>query len=205
MRFLVAILLISISYARRFLHVPYNEKDQVKSLGARFDWELKSWWYLEINFRIEDNVPTKPFAKWLNPAPPKVRVNLPRKAKVLKPIPPPILEADGTPYVEVTTAQLHQEPLRFGDNGPYFDQIEHENYKASYNRAKRSIDWVEEHLNKKIVDSHRGAKMHNEYLQDSQVYSSFRQVPEEYIETNSTYTMYFSCNLGFRMSLKKIL
>ncbi|MFT0533698.1 exodeoxyribonuclease VII large subunit [Castellaniella hirudinis] len=44
---------------RRFLDVPYREKDQAKSLGARFDWDSKRWY-------IQDGMDPAPFARWLS-------------------------------------------------------------------------------------------------------------------------------------------
>ena len=45
------------------LKVPFSEKDQAKSLGARWNAELKLW-YVPIG------VEAAPFAKWFSDAPP---------------------------------------------------------------------------------------------------------------------------------------
>lgn len=42
------------------LKVPFSEKDQVKSLGARWDGERKIWY-------VPEGVDSRPFAKWLPP------------------------------------------------------------------------------------------------------------------------------------------
>ena len=42
---------------RVYLNVPYSEKDEVKSKGARFDWNIKRWFVTEET--------KSRFAKWL--------------------------------------------------------------------------------------------------------------------------------------------
>ena len=44
------------------LKVPFNEKDQAKSLGARWNVEAKLWY-------VPQGVDAAPFAKWLSSAP----------------------------------------------------------------------------------------------------------------------------------------
>ena len=44
------------------LKVPFNEKDQAKSLGARWNAEAKLWY-------VPEGVDATPFEKWLLPAP----------------------------------------------------------------------------------------------------------------------------------------
>ena len=44
------------------LKVPFNEKDQAKSLGARWNAEAKLWY-------VPQGVDAAPFEKWLLPAP----------------------------------------------------------------------------------------------------------------------------------------
>lgn len=48
------------------LKVPFNEKDQAKGLGARWNAELKLWY-------VPEGVDSAPFEKWLSntPAPEK--------------------------------------------------------------------------------------------------------------------------------------
>ena len=41
------------------LNVPYEEKNEAKILGAKFDWEAKVWY-------CEDMTDIKLFKKWLN-------------------------------------------------------------------------------------------------------------------------------------------
>ena len=43
------------------LKVPFNEKDQAKALGARWNAELKQWY-------VPQGVDSTPFAKWLTDA-----------------------------------------------------------------------------------------------------------------------------------------
>jgi len=45
---------------RRYLKVPYAEKDQAKQLGARWDSLVKLWW-------IPSHISIRPFGKWLLP------------------------------------------------------------------------------------------------------------------------------------------
>lgn len=40
------------------LDVPYEEKEEVKMLGARWDPEIKKWY-------VPDNKSAKPFARWI--------------------------------------------------------------------------------------------------------------------------------------------
>lgn len=51
------------------LKVPFNEKDQAKALGARWNAELKQWY-------VPQGIDSAPFAKWFTssatPAPAKV-------------------------------------------------------------------------------------------------------------------------------------
>lgn len=49
---------MSTSPTRVILSVPYEEKDQVKALGARWDWDKKQWW-------IPADTDTNPFTRWL--------------------------------------------------------------------------------------------------------------------------------------------
>ena len=44
------------------LKVPFNEKDQAKSLGARWNAEVKLWY-------VPQGVDAAPFEKWLSSAP----------------------------------------------------------------------------------------------------------------------------------------
>ena len=44
------------------LKVPFNEKDQAKSLGARWNAEAKLWY-------VPQGVDTSPFEKWMSSAP----------------------------------------------------------------------------------------------------------------------------------------
>lgn len=44
------------------LKVPFNEKDQAKALGARWNAELKLWY-------VPEGVDSTPFEKWLSNAP----------------------------------------------------------------------------------------------------------------------------------------
>lgn len=44
------------------LKVPFNEKDQAKALGARWNAELKQWY-------VPEGVNSAPFEKWLSNAP----------------------------------------------------------------------------------------------------------------------------------------
>ncbi|WP_322996031.1 exodeoxyribonuclease VII large subunit [Castellaniella sp.] len=46
--------------SKQYLDVPFREKDQAKSLGARFDWESKRWYILE-------GMDPEQFARWLPP------------------------------------------------------------------------------------------------------------------------------------------
>jgi hypothetical protein len=43
---------------RRYLVVPFMEKDSAKALGARWDPNRRQWW-------ISLHLPVKPFARWL--------------------------------------------------------------------------------------------------------------------------------------------
>jgi len=44
------------------LKVPFNEKDQAKALGARWNAELKQWY-------VPEGVNSAPFEKWMSNAP----------------------------------------------------------------------------------------------------------------------------------------
>jgi hypothetical protein len=55
------------------LKVPFNEKDQVKSLGARWNSEAKHWY-------IPQGVDASPFAKWLTNAPLEPTSNINRNS-----------------------------------------------------------------------------------------------------------------------------
>ncbi|MDP3089031.1 MAG: DUF5710 domain-containing protein [Methylotenera sp.] len=44
------------------LKVPFNEKDQAKALGARWNAESKHWY-------VPQGIDTSPFEKWLNHSP----------------------------------------------------------------------------------------------------------------------------------------
>ncbi len=56
------------------LKVPFNEKDQAKSLGARWNAEAKLWY-------VPQGVDAAPFEKWLSSAP-----NLPPAQAAVKPV-----------------------------------------------------------------------------------------------------------------------
>ena len=56
------------------LKVPFNEKDQAKSLGARWNAEAKLWY-------VPQGVDAAPFEKWLSSAP-----NLAPAQSVAKPV-----------------------------------------------------------------------------------------------------------------------
>lgn len=45
-----------------FLKVPFNEKDQAKALGARWNAELKQWY-------VPQGVDSAPFEKWFTNSP----------------------------------------------------------------------------------------------------------------------------------------
>lgn len=45
---------------RQYLHVPFKDKDEAKSLGARWDGKQRSWY-------INSDVDAAPFEKWRNP------------------------------------------------------------------------------------------------------------------------------------------
>lgn len=45
------------------LKVPFNEKDQAKALGARWNAEIKQWY-------VPQGVESAPFEKWFTNAPP---------------------------------------------------------------------------------------------------------------------------------------
>jgi len=47
-----------------YLHVPFDQKDQAKALGARWNGTEKKWF-------VPAGVPIKPFSRWLNAPPPK--------------------------------------------------------------------------------------------------------------------------------------
>lgn len=57
------------------LKVPFNEKDQTKALGARWNAESKHWY-------VPQGVDTAPFEKWVtnSPAPTKAATKLVAKA-----------------------------------------------------------------------------------------------------------------------------
>jgi hypothetical protein len=60
------------------LKVPFSEKDQAKSLGARWNAELKLW-YVPIG------VDAAPFAKWVSDSPPvAASVTKPKPAAVVQ-------------------------------------------------------------------------------------------------------------------------
>ncbi len=48
--------------ANTSLKVPFNEKDQAKALGARWNAELKQWY-------VPQGLDTTPFTKWFTDAP----------------------------------------------------------------------------------------------------------------------------------------
>jgi len=52
-----------------FLDCPYSEKDEVKKLGAQFDWDQKKWF-------IPPELEIEPFAKWLSKPPPPPSTSL---------------------------------------------------------------------------------------------------------------------------------
>lgn len=56
------------------LKVPFNEKDQAKSLGARWNAEAKHWY-------VPQGVEAAPFEKWLTSAP-----NMPPTQVAAKPV-----------------------------------------------------------------------------------------------------------------------
>lgn len=59
-----------------FLTVPYAEKDDAKSLGARWNPTRRSWY-------VPDGVAAEPFAKWLDGAPvPEAGATPARKGRV---------------------------------------------------------------------------------------------------------------------------
>ncbi|MDI1362489.1 DUF5710 domain-containing protein [Methylotenera sp.] len=65
------------------LKVPFNEKDQAKSLGARWNAESKHWY-------VPQGVEAAPFEKWFTNAPtsaPALSVSKPTTAKTDKPAP----------------------------------------------------------------------------------------------------------------------
>ena len=43
--------------ARTYIKCPFAEKDDAKAVGARFDWDLKLWWF-------PSHVDPSPFARW---------------------------------------------------------------------------------------------------------------------------------------------
>lgn len=47
--------------ANTLLKVPFNEKDQAKALGARWNAEIKQWY-------VPQGVDSKPFEKWFTSA-----------------------------------------------------------------------------------------------------------------------------------------
>ena len=60
------------------LKVPFSEKDQAKSLGARWNGELKLW-YVPIG------VEAAPFSKWFSDSPPvAVSITKPKQAAVVQ-------------------------------------------------------------------------------------------------------------------------
>jgi hypothetical protein len=60
------------------LKVPFSEKDQAKSLGARWNAELKLW-YVPIG------VEAAPFSKWFSDSPPLANsTNKPKQAAVVQ-------------------------------------------------------------------------------------------------------------------------
>ena len=48
------------------LKVPFNEKDQAKALGARWNAEIKQWY-------VPQGVDSTPFAKWISDTPTPVQ------------------------------------------------------------------------------------------------------------------------------------
>lgn len=48
------------------LKVPFNEKDQAKALGARWNAEIKQWY-------VPQGVDSKPFEKWITNTPIQVQ------------------------------------------------------------------------------------------------------------------------------------
>lgn len=46
------------SLSKIYLYVPYNQKDVVKNLGAKWDYQQKQWFIFE-------NVDQSPFEKWI--------------------------------------------------------------------------------------------------------------------------------------------
>lgn len=46
--------------ARRDLHVPFDEKDEAKRLGARWDANARRWY-------VPDGISADAFAKWFEP------------------------------------------------------------------------------------------------------------------------------------------
>ena len=47
------------SAARTYLNCPYDDKEECKSLGGRWDGDMKKWY-------VPDGVVTAPFAKWMS-------------------------------------------------------------------------------------------------------------------------------------------
>ena len=71
------------------LKVPFNEKDQAKSLGARWNAEAKLWY-------VPQGVDAAPFEKWLSSAP-----NVAPKQAAAKPVVKSMLQASAggnTPF-----------------------------------------------------------------------------------------------------------
>lgn len=48
--------------ARTTLKVPFNEKDQAKALGARWNADLKQWY-------VPEGLDTSPFKQWITDTP----------------------------------------------------------------------------------------------------------------------------------------
>ena len=73
------------------LKVPFNEKDQAKSLGARWNAEAKLWY-------VPQGVDATPFEKWTSSAP-NAAQNMAPAAAAVKPAVKPIAQAN-TPLAD---------------------------------------------------------------------------------------------------------
>jgi hypothetical protein len=70
------------------LKVPFNEKDQAKSLGARWNAEAKLWY-------VPQGVEAAPFEKWLSSAP-NLTPNMAPAPAAAKPTEKPAAQANTT-------------------------------------------------------------------------------------------------------------
>ncbi|APA90204.2 hypothetical protein BJG93_34370 (plasmid) [Paraburkholderia sprentiae WSM5005] len=83
---------------RRYLFVPFEEKDEAHRLGARFDGRKKSWF-------VPHGVDDAPFARWLDPKEIDVEQQFAEACARLGVVYPGVKESEGWMVTTVTTSR----------------------------------------------------------------------------------------------------